>query len=70
MADRCLGKLQLIRVSQVRILPRSKRVAQLVEHRLFPKNLAARRTPSYGSRRMPEEITLTFHVKKPYLFNY
>ncbi len=45
MADRCLGKLQLIRVSQVRILPRSKRVAQLVEHRLFPKNLAARRTP-------------------------
>ena len=70
MADRCLGKLQLIRVSQVRILPRSKRVAQSVEHRLFPKNLAARRTPSYGSRRMPEEITLTFHVKKPYLFNY
>ncbi|EFE48373.1 hypothetical protein NEIELOOT_02900 [Neisseria elongata subsp. glycolytica ATCC 29315] len=32
-------------MSQVRILPRSKRVAQLVEHRLFPKNLAARRTP-------------------------
>ena len=70
MADRCLGKLQLIRVSQVRILPRSKRVAQLVEHRLFPKNLAARRTPFYGGRRMPEGITLTFHVKKPYPFKY
>ena len=27
-ADRCLGKLQLIRVSQVRILPRFRRVAQ------------------------------------------
>ena len=46
-ADRCLGKLQLIRVSQVRILPRPKRVAQLVEHRLFPKNLAARRPPFF-----------------------
>ena len=46
-ADRCLGKLQLIRVSQVRILPRSKRVAQSVEHRPFPKNLAARRTPLF-----------------------
>ena len=46
-ADRYLGKLQLIRVSQVRILPRSKRVAKSVEHRLFPKNLAARRTPLF-----------------------
>ena len=70
-ADRCLGKLQLIRVSQVRILPRSKRVAQSVEHRPFPKNLAARRTPPfYGNRRMPEGITLTFHVKKTYPFKY
>ena len=29
-ADRCLGKLQLIRVSQVRILPRPKRVGSSV----------------------------------------
>ncbi|EIG30313.1 hypothetical protein HMPREF1051_2821, partial [Neisseria sicca VK64] len=33
-----------------------------------PANLAAHLF--YGSRRMPEGITLTFHVKKPYPFKY
>ena len=35
---------------------------------LDPANLAAHLF--YGSRRMPEGITLTFHVKKPYPFKY
>ena len=63
-ADRYLGKLQLIRVSQVRILPRSKRVAQLVEHQPFPKKPSCPPYPPfYGNRRMPEGITLTCKVK-------